>query len=185
MSLNDYINYYIYFQTLNKSMIKNKIFHFLFLLLDIIILILKILNIYHSNYNTTLNKSKMFQLTSFFSNYKAIFQLLPLIIYLTITYIILIIYILSKVKKIKKIDKIAINIFEFLFVRLLFIFYCEFLFNLNSLYFLLFLFLSIPFLAFIFVDINFLHLTGFMIQDIIFPFDNFTSLCDKQKTTVF
>ena len=139
MGSNDYINYYIYFQTLNKSMIKNKIFHFLFLLLDIIILILKILNIYHSNYNTTLNKSKMLQLSSFFSNYITIFQLLPLIIYLIITYIILIIYIFSKVKKIKKIDKITINIFEFLFVRLLFVFFCEFLFNLNSLFSIIFI----------------------------------------------
>ena len=139
MSLNDYINYYIYFQILNKSIIKNKIFHFLFLLIDMIILILKILEIYHSNYNTTSKKYIILQLSSFFSNYITIFQLLPIIIYLFITYIILMIYLFSKVKKIKKIDKITINIFEFLFVRLLFVFFCEFLFNLNSLFSIIFI----------------------------------------------
>ena len=51
----------------------------------------------------------------------------------------------------------------------------------NFLYFLLFLVLTIPFFAFIFIDMTFFHLTGFMLKMIVFPFDDFTSLCDRQK----
>ena len=183
MGLKRYINYYRYFQIMNKSILKNKIFHFIFLLLDLIILIFSLLNIYRTNYNTLSDLIDL-KLTSFFENHITIIRLLPLIIYLILVYLILLSYFLLNTKKVKKMDKIIINIFEFLFVRLLFIFYCKFLFNLNSLYFLLFFFFTIPFLAFIFIDIHFLHITGFMIKTINFPFDDFSSLCEKQKIII-
>ena len=38
-----------------------------------------------------------------------------------------------------------------------------------------------PFFTFIIMDINYFHLTGFMLKIIAFPYDDFTSLCDKQE----
>ena len=106
---------------------------------------------------------------------------MPIIIYLSIGYIICIIYsFCSFKKKVNKIDIIIINFFEFFIIRIFFVFFIEFIFSLSSLYFLLFLTLSIPFLAFVQINISLFHLTAFMLKIINFPFDDFTSLYDKQ-----
>ena len=183
MSSNKYFTFYSYYQILNKTIIRNKAFHFLLNILDNLIILLKILNIYQTHYNHFPEKSiKYVNVVSYFSNYSIIIKLIPLIIYLVICYSIGILYILTNpTKKCNKFDIIIINFFEFLLLRLLISFYFDFLFNLSSLYFLLFLLLTIPFFSFFMVDISFFHLTGFMIQLIVFPFDDFTSLCDRQK----
>ena len=183
MSSNGLITFYSYYQILNKTIIRNKAFHFLLNLLDTTLILLKILEVYHSNYNVRENSTiKFINLISYFSNYSIIFKLIPLTIYLIIGYVIFIIYSLSSAtKKCNKFDMIIVNFFEFLLIRLLFSFFCDFLFSLSSLYFLLFLVLTIPFFAFIFIDMTFFHLTGFMLKMIVFPFDDFTSLCDRQK----
>ena len=183
MPTQEYYSYYTYYQILNKSLIRNKAFHFLFCIVETIITLLKILDIYQTNYNKYPNNSiKYLKISSLFSKYPTFIKLLPLIIYLIIGYSISIFYIFSSIrKKDNKIDVIIINIFEFFIIRALFVFYCEFLFSLSSIYFLIFLILTIPFLTFIFIDMTFFHLTGFMLQIIVFPFDDFSSLCDRQK----
>ena len=183
---NENSNYFNYYQNLNKAIIRNKIFHLLINILDELNTFLKILLIYQTNYNT-INDSpiKYIRLVSFFSNCPLIFKLLPLIIYIIIVTIILFHYSYSRIGKIvKKLDIIIINFFEFFFIRFLFIFYLEFLFSLSSLYFLLFFILSIPFLVFTFIDINIFHISGFMLEIIDFPFDDFTSLYDIQKMII-
>ena len=184
MSAKNFDNYHNYCHALNKSIIKNKAFHFLFSLIDTIIIIFKILDIYRTNYNTNLSNSiKLLKPSYFFSSYSPTITLLILTLYIIICYIILISYFfLGSKKKLNKFTHIIINIFEFILIRFLFIFYCELIFSLSSLYFLLFLLLTIPFFAFILIDINFFHLSGFMIENIAFPFDDFTSLCDIQKS---
>ena len=174
--------YFYYFQILNKTIFRNKPIHFFFRTLDNILLIVKILTIYKANYNPYLEKSnKILFLYKYFSNYLTIFQLLPIIIYLTIGYIICIIYSFWSFKKrVNKIDIIIINFFELFIIRMLFVFFIEFIFSLSSLFFLLFLVLSIPFLAFIHINISLFHLTAFMLKIINFPFDDFTSLYDNQ-----
>ena len=183
MPLKEYHSYYYsYYQILNKAIIRNKSFHFFFKILDSVILILKILSIYQSNYNQNIEKSnKILFPYRFLSNYLIIFKLLPIILYLIIGYIISILYSFSSFKKkVNKIDIIIVNFFEFFIIRLFFVFFIEFLLSLNSLYFLLFLALSLPFFAFILMNITFFHLTTFMLKIINFPFDDFTSLIDKQ-----
>ena len=183
MPQKEYHSFYnSYYQVLNKVLFRNKIFHFIFKIFDSIILILKILGIYQSNYNSKLEKSiKFISPYYYLSNYLTIFKLLPIIIYLIIGYSISIRYSFSRIKKkTNKFDIILINFFEFFEVRLFFIFYIEFLFSLKSLYLLLFLVISLPFLTFIFIDISFFHLTAFMMEFINFPFDDFTSLIDRQ-----
>ena len=181
-----FIKNYGYFQILSKKIIKNKGFHFILSLLDTLIIILIILDIYQSNYNSNPNNSiKYLKITSFFSNKLEFCKLLILIIYLIFGYTISIFYTLSNVsRRDNKFDIILINFFEFFLVRLLFTFFCEFLFSLNSLYFIFFFLLTIPFFTFILIDINYFHLTGFMFQMIDMSYDDFTSLCDLQKIII-
>ena len=186
MNSGEYMNYYCYYQILNKTIIRNKTFHFLFNLLDTIILLIKILDIFKTNYNTNIdNKINYFKPAFLCLNQPIMIRLLPLIIYLFLGYLISIVYLFSNVrKKVHQIDEIVMNFFEFFIIRLLFIFYNEFLFTLSSLYCLLFLILSLPFVIFIFLDMNFFHLTDFMLKMIVFPFDDFTSLCDRQIVVI-
>ena len=186
MSSNDNSIFYNYYQILNNTIIRNKIFHFLFGLLDTLLTLIKILNIYKTSYNTLPDNSlKYIKVSSFVSNNSRIIKLLPLIIYLAMGYAISIIYCLvGSIKKCQKLNILLINLFEFLLIRLLLSFYLDLLFDLNPLYLLLFLIFTIPFFAFAFMDMAFFHLTGFMLQIIVFPFDDFTSLCDRQKIIV-
>ena len=186
MDSNDFFILYNYYQILNKAIIRNKIFHFLFCLLDTMITLIKILYIYKTHYHTIPDNSlRYIKIISFFEDYSTNIKLLPLIIYLAIGYAIPIIYcFFNNTKKYNKLDMIIINFFEFILLRLLISFYFDFLFNLSPLYLLLFLLLTIPFMAFIFMDMTFFHLTGFMLQIIVFPFDDFTSLCDRQKIII-
>ena len=183
MAFKIFINHYSYYQILNKTLINNKAFHMTFIILDNLITIVKILDIYQTNYNSNPKKSiKYLKLSTLFENNLTIFKFLPVIIYLALGYSIFLFYFFSNItKKVIKIDIILINFFEFILVRLLFIFFCEFLFSLSSLYLLIYIMLTIPLFTFIIMDINYFHLTGFMLKMIVFPFDDFTSLCDKQK----
>ena len=182
MSIKGEYNYYNYYQILNKTIIRAKSFHLLINLLDTFLIIIKILNIYQTNYNSISDRSiKFANLSLLFSKYITIIQLLPIIIYLFMAYLISILYLFNIKKKANKFDMVIINFFEFILIRLLFIIYCEFLFNLNSFYYILFLILSLPFFIFIIIDMSIFHLNGFMLKIISFPFDDFTSLCDREK----
>ena len=72
----------------------------MFCLLDTIILIIKVLDIYQTNYNTDLSNSiKILRPSYIFSQTLPIFKILPLIGYLIISYIISISYLFSGSKK--------------------------------------------------------------------------------------
>ena len=178
--------FYIYFQKLNKSILRKKEFHSFLSMLDIIIIIIKIMNIYKSNYNAHLDKVyKELSPVLFISKYSIIIRILPVSIYLVLVYLISIISILyGGNKKLNKYIMIIINILELLFIRIFFIFFCEFLFYLPTLYFIIFFMLSIPFLIFIFIDMTYFHLGLFMPISISFPFDAFTSICDREKIII-
>jgi hypothetical protein len=182
MFVKEEISFYSYYQILSNSIIKSKVFHFIFITLDSLILLLKITDIYHTNYNINPSSIKYINLSYLMSKFPIILKLLPLIIYLIIGYVIIIIYLLKSIQKlVNKCDKIVINIFEFFIIRLFFIFIYELLFGLSSYLFFIFLILSMPFLAFIFFNFMFFHLTGFMLKIVEFPYDNFSSICEVQK----
>ena len=177
--------FYNYFQLLNKSIIRKNEFHLIISIIDTILILLKILNIYQTDYNNNIEKVyKQLSPSFYFSESSIFIKLLPIIIYLIIDNIITIVSLLNNNNKINKIDIIIINIFEILFIRLLFIFFCEFLFYLPTLYFLLFFILSIPFFVFVFINMTYFHLDKFMISAVSFPFDVFTSVCDREKTII-
>ena len=182
MSFDYSFTFHTYFQILNKTVIRNKGFHFIIDLIDIIILLLKILDVYNSYFNTVYNsRIKFINIISLLVNYSIIYRLFILTLYLIFSYTIIIIYnLLDPTKKCNIFDIIIINFFEFFLIRLLISFYLDILFALNSLYFLLFLILSLPFLVLIFRNMAFFHLTGFMLKIIAFPFDDFTSILDRQ-----
>ena len=181
-----YKYYYNYFQILNKSILKRKEFHLFVSTIDIAIILLKSLNIYHSNYNNNMSIIHKYMSPSILlRNFSVFSKIIPIIIYLILVYLVLIIYLLQdNNKKISRLDMIIINIFELIFIRISFIFFCEFLFDLPTLYFLIFSLLSLPFLLFILINIYYFHLGKFMIKSISFPYDEFTSISDIEKTII-
>ena len=178
--------YYDYFKVLDKSLLRKKEFHLFFSTVDIAILLFKILNIYHSNYYKNFsNIHKYVSPSLFLRDYSIFTRLLPIIIYLLFVYLILIVYLLYiNNKRINKLDMIIINIFEIFFIRISFIFLCEFIFCLPPIYFLIFSLLCIPFIFFIFINFRYFHLSKFMINSISFPYDEFTSISDIEKTII-
>ena len=176
----------IYFQKLNKSILRKKEFHSFLSMLDTVIIIIKIMNIYQTNYNSHLDKIyKELSPALFIRNYSIIIRILPTLIYLVIVYFISAITILyGNNKQLKKFEMIIINLLELLFIRIFFIFFCEFLFYLPILYLIILFILSLPFLIFIFIDMTYFHLGLFMPSSIIFPFDAFTSICDREKIII-
>ena len=178
--------FYNYFQILNKSIIRKIEFHLLISILDAVIILLKLLNIYQTNYNTNIDKVyKKLSPALIFLDSSIVLRILPILIFLIVVYIITIVSLLyGNNKRINKFEMIIINIFEHLFIRILFIFFCEFLFYLPILYFILFFILSLPFLIFIFIDMTYFHLGSFMLSSVCFPFDSFTSICDREKMII-
>ena len=178
--------FYNYFQILNKSILRKQEFHLFLSIIDAVIILIKLLNIYQTNYNTHLDKVyKELSPALIFRDYSIILRILPAAIYLVIVYLIMILSLLyGNNKRINKFEMIVINLFELLFVRILFVFFCEFLFYLPTLYFLLFFVLSLPFLIFIFIDMTYFHLGQFIPSCISFPFDAFTSICDREKMII-
>ena len=185
MTVKEEFSYYNYYQILNQTITRNRSVHLLINILDSFLILIKLFNIYHTNYNAKSQRAFNFiNLTLFLSKYMKIIQLLPLIIYLIIVYSISITYLFNLKKKVSKFDIVVINFFELCLIRLFFIIYCELLFDLSSLYFLLFFILSIPFFSFIFIDMAIFHLNGFMLKIVTFPFDDFSSLCDMEKIII-
>ena len=177
--------FYNYFHLLNKSIIRKKEFHLIISIIDAVIILLKMLNIYVTDYNSNISQIyKGLSPSYYFIHSKTFIKLVPIIIYLIIVNIISIVFLLNNNNKINRIEIIIINIFEILFMRLLFIFFCEFLFYLPTLFFLLFFILSIPYLVFVFINMTYFHLDKFMINEVSFPFDSFTSICDREKTII-
>ena len=122
MSIKGEYNYYNYYQILNKTIIRAKSFHLLINFVDTFLILMKILNIYQTNYNSISDRSiKFANLSSLFSKYITIIKLLPIIIYLFISYLISILYLFNIKKKANKFDMVVINFFEFILIRLLFI----------------------------------------------------------------
>ena len=178
--------FYNYFHILNKSIIRKKEFHLLLSMIDLIIILVKTLNIYQTGYNANVEKIyKELSPQFFFKGYSMIIKLLPIMIYLIIVYFIIIISLLQgNNKKINKLEMIIINIFELFIIRILILFFFGFLFYLTNVYFLIFFLLSIPFLIFVFIDMTYFHLGQFMLSSVSFPFDAFTSICDRQKIII-
>ena len=175
-----------YFHILNKSIVRKKEFHTILSIIDTIIILIKILNIYQTNYNIYINEIfKDLTPALFFRDYSIFLRILPTIIYLSIVYIILILSIFyGNNKNMNKFEIIIINLFEILFIRIFFIFFCEFLFFLPTIYFIILFVLTLPFLIFIFFDLKYFHLGQFMLSCISFPFDMFTSICDREKIII-
>ena len=107
MALEKYHIYRNYYKILNKALIRNKIFHFIFTALDTVILTIKLLDIYHTNYSGNTNKSiNYLKPDYYFSNYSTM-------IYLVLEYTFSIVYTMIRdYKKCNRKHDIAfVNIF--------------------------------------------------------------------------
>jgi hypothetical protein len=97
-----------YYQILNKSIIRNKGFHFIINFFDISSLLIKILDVYQAKYNNIENSPIKF--LNVFSNFSMINKIILLIIYLVMSYAIYTIYnLIDATKKLIKFDIIIIN----------------------------------------------------------------------------
>ena len=178
--------FYNYFNILNKTIVRKLLIHVLISIIDTIIVLVKSLNIYYTDYNKNISKAyKKITPSLYFSDYNTVIKSLPIIIYLIIVYLILFFSIFFwNNNKTTKIKMIIINIFELFFIRILFIFFCELIFYLSTLYFLIFFLLTLPYLIFILLDMAYFHLGYFMLKIAQFPFDAFTSICDREKLII-
>ena len=108
-----YKYYYNYFQMLNKSIIRKNGFHLFLSIINELIILIKIMNIYQANYNMHLDKiyvelSPALHLRKF----SMILRILPVLIYLIIVYLISILsFLYGNKQKINKFEIIIINIF--------------------------------------------------------------------------
>ena len=178
--------FYNYFNILNKTIVRKLLIHVLISIIDTIIVLVKSLNIYYTDYNKNISKAyKKITPSLYFSDYNTVIKSLPIIIYLIIVYLILFFSIFFwNNNKTTKMEMIIINIFELFFIRILFIFFCELIFYLSTLYFLIFFLLTLPYLIFILLDMTYFHLGYFMLKIVQFPFDAFTSICDREKLII-
>ena len=178
--------FYNYFNILNKTIVRKLLIHVLISIIDTIIVLVKSLNIYYTDYNKNISKAyKKITPSLYFSDYNTVIKSLPIIIYLIIVYLILFFSIFFwNNNKTTKIKMIIINIFELFFIRILFIFFCELIFYLSTIYFLIFFLLTLPYLIFILLDMAYFHLGYFMLKIAQFPFDAFTSICDREKLII-
>ena len=178
--------FYNYFNILNKTIVRKLLIHVLISIIDTIIVLVKSLNIYYTDYNKNISKAyKKITPSLYFSDYNTVIKSLPIIIYLIIVYLILFFSIFFwNNNKTTKMKMIIINIFELFFIRIFFIFFCELIFYLSTLYFLIFFLLTLPYLIFILLDMAYFHLGYFMLKIVQFPFDAFTSICDREKLII-
>ena len=178
--------FYNYFNILNKTIVRKLLIHVLISIIDTIIVLVKSLNIYYTDYNKNISKAyKKITPSLYFSDYNTVIKSLPIIVYLIIVYLILFFSIFFwNNNKTTKMKMIIINIFELFFIRILFIFFCELIFYLSTLYFLIFFLLTLPYLIFILLDMAYFHLGYFMLKIAQFPFDAFTSICDREKLII-
>ena len=133
--------FYNYFHLLNKSIIRKKEFHLIISIIDAVIILLKMLNIYVTDYNSNISQIyKGLSPSYYFIHSKTFIKLVPIIIYLIIVNIISIVSLLNNNNKINRIEIIIINIFEILFMRLLFIFFANFFFIFPLYFFFYFLY---------------------------------------------
>ena len=165
-----------------NSLITNKYFHYFIFLLDVSIILLQIIEIYHNDFNE-LNGNGI-KYSSFISiAIKEIDKLkkgIKFLIYISIILIETIFtYILNHYSLVKNnFWKVIINITEIIFHRigLLFLFY--FLFSFNG-YLLIFgIILTLPYLILLVQSINANHLFNFFLSIIKYPYDNFSKTID-------
>ena len=165
-----------------NSLITNKYFHDFIFLLDVSIILLQIIEIYHNEFQSL--KGNGIKYLSFISiTIKEIDKLkkgIKFLIYISIILIETIFtYILNHFSLVKNnFWKVIINITEIIFHRigLLFLFY--FLFSFNGYLLIVGIILTLPYLILLVQSINANHLFNFFLSIIKYPYDNFSKTID-------
>ena len=165
-----------YFVVNRKATIKNKVFNFIFFLIDTVITLIKFLNTYKLNYDNSsiIASIKFFKFYTYIESNKVKFFIV--FSYIIITVILYEAYKFKKNHKISIIDTIILNIFEFLFFKLLLIFYAEFIFSITDIYLFFSIIINIPFFIIMHLIIKNCHINGFTPKFLSFPLDDFSKM---------
>jgi len=165
-----------------KSLITNKVFHYIIFILESYIIMLQILEIHCNNFLSYIRNdimsfspiTKLLIVINTFPNYKTIIVYAAIIIIVTIC-----IYIPNIFKLRSNIfTKILINITDLVFCRLLSLFIFNYLFLFEYIYLLIGVIISLPYfigILYIFLD-NHLHF--FFPKIINYPYDTFSMIID-------
>jgi len=173
-----------YFSNSYKSIISNKFFHLIIILLEhiftITVQIVIYVRLFDSN-NKDNNSSIHFHLIMI-TIVNQTTQHIKIII-LSVIYILILqyyyIYNTYSLKKYSISNFIAINIFEIFIFRLIFIIICHYLFSLeNNIILLVFIIISIPIIVIIIHSFYMNHLYYFSPHFVIYPYDYYSSLND-------
>ena len=167
-----------------ENLIRIKVFHFLFLLIEILLNVLQELEVFIRGF-TEENITKKNTGLNFFSLCTNAFDKLPtygkLIIIIFYISIIELIYYLIKKRKFKKNHiciKITINFLEIFFFRTFTLIFLNFFFTLEKEYFLLGCLFLFPYMILIINNFRYNHLYYFVPEFIDYPYDEFSSQFD-------
>ena len=166
-----------------KHIIKAKLFHFIFAIVEILLNIFQEINISIFRYNIgEIPKNKFItfitELQNKIINYSSFFKFIILICY---TIIFDIIYIILTKKQLSKRHKrllLIFNILEILYFRILMLIYLNILFSLTFLYFIISFIILIPHTIIVENHFSYNHLYYFSPIFIEYPYDEFSSLYD-------
>jgi len=165
-----------------KALIKNKIFHYIFFILECYLIMLQILEIHCNNYHSFIRNNiisfspitKLLIVINTFPNHITIISYSSIIIIATIC-----IYIPNILKlRLNIFTKILINITDLVFCRILSLFIFNYLFLFEQKFLLFGVIISLPYLIgllYIFLD-N--HLYFFFPKIINYPYDTFSMIID-------
>ena len=171
-----------------SSLISNKVLHNFLFLIDVVILLLQILEIYYNQYKSL--KADDFKYMSFISKIIQSINKLKIEFQFIIYIIIIIIetgfsFVLNNFNLSKnKFWSVIINITEILFHRIGTIFMFHFLFNFNDIYLIVGIILTIPFLFILIGCFRTNHLFYFFLSVIKYPYDSFSKIIDLHLLAV-
>ena len=165
-----------------NSLITNKYFHYFLFLIDVSIILLQIIEIYHNEYKSL--KEEGIKYSSFISitikeidKLKKGFKFLIYIIIILIETIFT--FILNHFSLVQNnFWKIIINITEIIFHRLGLLFLFFFLFSFGDYLLIIGIILTLPYLILLVQCINANHLFSFFLSLIKYPYDNFSKTID-------
>ena len=173
-----------YLSNCYRRLIRAKIIHFLFLLIEILLILTQEIDIFHREFELKYNKegkiiiSPVILLVNKFANFPGYVNFLIIILSILIFDSIYIFFCKNDIKKKDIFLSIIINFLELFYFRLYTLFFYSLLFSLPKLFFLISFIISIPHTYLIIHNFVFNHLYYYVPDFVDYPYDQFGSIYD-------
>ena len=172
-----------YYSNTYKSIISNKIFHFIIIFIEYYLTF--IIQIFVFTRKINKNEEEQFSLLNYvliilkgISNIPIILKLIIIILVFILIQLYYFIFNKFSFKNSCLFNKIIINIFEIFIFRLFFILVCHFYFSNTNVILLICIIISIPMLTIIIKSFMINHLYYFSPHFLIYPYDYYSSFCE-------